>query len=103
VASEIVYDTWLWGDGEEMLWGDDVPIIMRHEITDLAFLQWLRDQSARVALLAEAKFAYQSSGVPAEGTLYFSDRPYVSETPQPYVAAIEGAPARRVGLRRRRA
>lgn len=83
---------WLWGDGEVMLWGDDDVIVMMNEITDAAFLQWLRDQSSHVTLLAEVAFGYQDAGSPAEGTIYLSDRPYCDESPQPYAAVIDGAP-----------
>lgn len=89
----IRYGTWLWGDGQEMQWGDDQPITYRIEISDNAFLKWLRTPSSRFTLLFEQAFGYQSSGVPAEGTLRFSDRPYTDDDgPYQYAAAIEGAP-----------
>ncbi|MBK8916380.1 MAG: hypothetical protein IPM64_17585 [Phycisphaerales bacterium] len=65
-------------------------------ITELQFAAWLRTAAPRV-VLCELKFAYESGGAPAEGTLYFSDRKFVSRpTDSPpavrYQAVMEGAP-----------
>lgn len=91
----IVYPRLGQADGFLLLQGDGVSyFLLTNTISDTDFLQWLRTQSSRVMLIAELKFGYQSSGAPAEGTIYLSDRPYVSEdgAPQPYKAVIEGAP-----------
>lgn len=47
-------------------------------MTNAQFTQWVKDQSSKVTVLAAIKFGYQAGGVPAEGTFYLADRPYVT-------------------------
>jgi len=93
----IYYPKLLLEDGTYLLQEDGVgKILLTNEITDSAFLQWLRTPVSRTTLLAEMNFAYQSAGSPVEGTVRLSDRGYVDESespPQPYAAVIEGAPS----------
>lgn len=44
-------------------------------VTNAQFSAWLATDAPRV-VLCEMKFAYESGGAPAEGTAYFSTRPY---------------------------
>lgn len=66
-------------------------------ISDAQFAQWLKDQASSLTVLAEIRFGYQSAGVPAQGTIYLSDRGYVSkptDSPanQRYRGVIQDAP-----------
>lgn len=65
-------------------------------ISDAQFTAWLKTDAPRV-VLCELKFGYESGGAAAEGTIYFSDRPYrteASDTPASvrYHAAMKEAP-----------
>jgi hypothetical protein len=46
-------------------------------ISDAYFSAWLARDNVERVVLVEMDFAYESAGAPAEGILYFSDRPYV--------------------------
>lgn len=46
-------------------------------ISDADFTAWLAKDAARV-VLAEMAFAYESVGAPAEGTVYFANRPFAT-------------------------
>lgn len=67
-------------------------------ITDAQFLATLRGKGgARLTMLAEIKFAYQTGSGPAEGTIYLSDGLYITQptdTPanQRYRAVINKSP-----------
>lgn len=65
-------------------------------ISDAEFTAWLAKDAPRV-VLAELKYAYESGGAPAEGTIYLANRPFVTrpeDTPasQPYRDVIRGVP-----------
>lgn len=74
-------------------------------VTDTQFASWLATDVERV-VLCELAFAYESAGAPATGTIYLSDRPYVTApTDSPpgirYHSVIQKLPRLRRGLDRR--
>jgi hypothetical protein len=65
-------------------------------ISDAQFIAWLSQEHANRVVLYEQNYAYETElGVPGEGILYFSDRPYTRNTAfaaLPYVECIASVP-----------
>jgi len=66
-------------------------------MTDAEYLLWLKNGARQSVLLAELQYAYDVSGAPQIGTMYFSDAPYATgsaESPgsTAYRDAIVAAP-----------